>query len=88
MSRSRRHTPISGITGAESEKKDKKIANKQMRTRTRDLLRAAMHADEEEDLVFPDHLNEVSDVWDANKDGKHYYGAHESEDWYKRMMRK
>ena len=88
MSRSRRHTPISGITGAESEKKDKKIANKQMRTRTRDLLRAALHADEEEDLVFPDHLHEVSNPYSGDKDGKHYYGNHEEEEWFRKMMRK
>ena len=88
MSRSRKHIPISGITGDNSEKKDKRIANKKLRTRTRDLLRAVLHTDEEGDLVFPDHLHEVSNPYDGSKDGKHYYGEHEGEDWYDKMMRK
>jgi hypothetical protein len=68
MSRSRRQTPIIGMTGDRSEKKDKRIANRKMRARTRDLLRLA-----DEDTIFPDNLSEVANPYDGVKDGKHYF---------------
>jgi hypothetical protein len=63
MSRSRRKTPICGITTAESEKKDKRIANRKLRRR----VRAALHADPDAPLPL---LREVSDPWLMDKDGK------------------
>lgn len=58
MSRSRRKTPICGITTARSEKDDKRRANRKLRRLTR--------TDPEKNLVMRD----VSDVWSFAKDGK------------------
>lgn len=63
MSRSRRHTPVFGLTCATSEKHDKRIANRRWRSR----VRQAVH-----EGVEPPAQREISDVWDFEKDGKRY----------------
>jgi len=63
MSRSRRKTPICGITTAQSEKQDKRIANRRLRCRVRSALRG------DPDALLP-LLREVSDPWLMDKDGK------------------
>lgn len=60
MSRSRKKTPIAGMTNARSEKQDKRNANRKLRRKTR---------------ADPEHaplLREVSNVWTFDKDGKIY----------------
>lgn len=75
MSRSRKKTPIHGIAVCESEKKDKRIWHKRMRTHERDRL-----------IVDPDgvqtHHKAVSNRWTMGKDGKGYFPEHPE------MMRK
>lgn len=66
MSRSRRHTPIMGVTTAESEKQDKRRANRALRRRVKTILLKDPEAD-----VIPT-LEEVSDIWSFEKDGKMY----------------
>jgi dissimilatory sulfite reductase (desulfoviridin) alpha/beta subunit len=67
MSRSYRKHLIIGI-GGRSEKKDKRIANRILRRSVKELL----HANPEEE-IFP-IMDEVSDKWSMNKDGKTYFG--------------
>lgn len=66
MSRSRKKTPIHANAGAHSEKDDKRLWHKRMRTHERDRL-----------IVDPEsettHEHEVSNRRSFNKDGKHYY---------------
>ena len=60
MSRSKRKTPVFGITTTRTEKQDKRLANRKLRRKTR---------------VDPENapaLREVSDVWGFAKDGKIY----------------
>lgn len=76
MSRSYRKTPITGWTTCESEKWDKKMANRKLRRRTIDAIR-------KREEVYPE-LKEVSDIWDFGKDGKQFIDANK----YKREMRK
>ena len=84
MSRSRRHNPIHGTTTSESEKKDKRLANRKFRAITKDLLR---HPEKDfDDVVFPGHLNEVSEIWSFDKDGK--TRIDKDSPYYERMMRK
>ena len=64
MSRSRRKTPKFGIAG-DSDKQDKRLANRKLRRAVRVALD---HGDE----VLPE-LREVSDVWSMSKDGKIYW---------------
>lgn len=70
MSRSFKHATISGITTARSEKRDKQLANRRFRRISRHRVRI-----EAEPLV---HLNEISDVWDFQKDGKRYFDPEEA----------
>lgn len=63
MSRSRRKTPVRGITTSDTEKRDKRIANRRLRRAVRVRLSA------EPEGVLPD-LREVSSVWCFDKDGK------------------
>ncbi|GEN75179.1 hypothetical protein [Chryseobacterium hagamense] len=64
MSRSRRKNPITGITTAETEKKNKLEANRKFRR----LNRIKIHKGNFE--LF--QLREISNVWNFDKDGKQY----------------
>jgi len=67
MSRSRRKTPIGGITTARSEKHDKRLASRKVRRH----VHVALATDSDRD-VLP-HLREISNVWTMAKDGKRYF---------------
>lgn len=67
MSRSRRKTPIRGITNSVSEKQDKRLANRRLRRRVKEGLSAPLL----ETTVLPD-VREVSNPWAMDKDGKQY----------------
>jgi hypothetical protein len=67
MSRSRRKTPVSGITTAESEKSDKRIYNRRYRHAAKQLL----SIDPKLEPVPP--LRAFSDPWLMDKDGKHRF---------------
>ncbi len=71
MSRSRRKTPISGITTCRSERDDKKIWHGRWRARERTALAAAPQ--EALNNHLPTLENQVSDVWSMGKDGKCYF---------------
>jgi len=76
MSRSRRKTPICGVTCADSEKWDKRNAHRRLRRR----VRQAIHHGRE---VMPIR-NEVCTTWNMPKDGKLLFDPVE----FPRLMRK
>lgn len=82
MSRSRRKTRITGITCKESEKKDKRIANRKLRRKTKRILNDTPVEDLENEEL-PD-LKEISDVWLFAKDGKQYLSDKEENEKYLR----
>lgn len=65
MSRSYKHTTISAITTAQSEKQDKRLANRRFRRISKHRVKI-----DAEPLI---DLNEISDPWDFQKDGKRYF---------------
>ena len=65
MSRSRKKTPILGNCG-DTEKQDKRRANRAFRRRINDILQTDSDPD-----VLPE-LQEVSSRWDFEKDGRHW----------------
>lgn len=75
MSRSFKHTTISGITTATSEKRDKQLANRRFRRISR--YRVKIDA---EPLI---DLDEISDIWDFQKDGKRYFDPEEAKKFSK-----
>jgi hypothetical protein len=68
MSRSHRHTPIFGITVAESEAEFKRASNRRLR------LQARMALEKCADLL-PERPRDCTDIWTGPKDGKQYLGA-------------
>ena len=70
MSRSYKHTTISAITTATSEKRDKQLANRRFRRISRHRVKI-----DKEPLI---DLNEISDIWDFQKDGKRYFFPEEA----------
>jgi hypothetical protein len=79
MSRSRRKTPITGITTAESEKKDKRIANRNLRRTSR----TAIQKQDSDEIALP-ILREVRNVWGMQKDGKQFFDSKK----HPKLMRK
>ena len=68
MNRSRRHTPITGITKAESDTRDKVLAHRHQRRRVRTAL-----ASGREDVAT---RREPGDVWSFAKDSKQRVDPH------------
>lgn len=66
MSHSWRHSPFTGMSFAESEKKDKELASRRLRRREKMALREGTH---DPDLVLP-HRLEVTNPATFAKDGK------------------
>lgn len=66
MSRSHRKTPICGHTTAETEKQDKRIANRSFRRTVRQQL-GSRHPD-----AVISNIRAVSNVWSFDKDGKQF----------------
>ena len=64
MSRSFRKTPVFGNTTARSEKKSKRLANRKFRRINKKLI----NLDKD-----PKEMNVVFNVWDMEKDGKHFW---------------
>jgi hypothetical protein len=75
MSRSRRRTPITGWTTAESEKEDKRRANRAFRAAAKEAIRRSEEP--------PHHIRCVSEVYSWAKDGKTWLG-----DRHPNLMRK
>ena len=88
MTRSRKHTPIFGMTCAKSEKSDKILMHKKIRRISKKLLKELDEIDCDS-VIFPIE-DEVMNQWNMAKDGKGYYSPYkESEkEWYKKGMRK
>ena len=78
MSRSRKKTSISGLTTAETEKLEKRTANRRLRRLTRSKI-----SSENGESLLP-VLREVSNPWLWPKDGKTHFSAQK----YPAQMRK
>lgn len=65
MSRSRKKTPITGITTSESDKWYKRFFHQKLRSRAHNLLKVGDYENAEYDLPYND--------WDTPKDGKRYW---------------
>ena len=67
MSRSKKRTPVCGMTGAASEKLDKRLYNR----RYRRVCKQAIHVDAARELL--PLLREYSNVGAMDKDGKAWF---------------
>jgi hypothetical protein len=75
MSRSYKKTPVSGNTGADSDKPGKKIWHKKVRNKTKQILKST-HNDVDllEDMTIPNEKEVGYGPWVWPKDGKRYLG--------------
>lgn len=71
MSRSVRKKPIMGWTTCRSEKDDKRIWHRRWRAHERTGLTSTPLDDEDSGL--PVSVNQLSNVWDMEKDGRQYW---------------
>jgi hypothetical protein len=69
MSRSRRKTPISGITCARTDHPWKKAAARKLRRAVRQSLKATGDGDR-----FAGKRWDLVNPWSSEKDGKHWFG--------------
>jgi hypothetical protein len=67
MTRSRKKTPISGITAARSEKQDKRLANRRVRRAVKQVLATSV------DVHVLPHRRELTNPWTMAKDGKMWF---------------
>ena len=72
MSNSYKHTPICGYSKAESDKKDKRFANRNLRRESKETINTALNNDALDGLVVP-IMREVSCIWTFAKDGKQFF---------------
>jgi len=70
MSRSHKKTPICGHTTAETEKTDKRLANRRFRRTVRQQLGVVAPGDDGDSVITD--IREVSNIWSFDKDGKQY----------------
>ena len=80
MSRSKRKTPVCGITTARSEKRDKQASHRKLR---RHVAQALPLVDPEE-ATLPDKDRDLTNPWSMAKDGKQRFDA----DRFPKGMRK
>ncbi|MEL7939160.1 hypothetical protein [Pseudomonas delhiensis] len=78
MSRSRRKTPICGITTAASERFDKQTWHRSFRKAERQRLASDPFSE-------PHHFREFCNDWLMHKDGKYYWGpGHSGAKWLRK----
>ena len=89
MSRSRKQTPISGITTAKSEKDDKRILHGKLRARLRGAVKKMLLEQSSEEYISPKY-DEVHNKWSMAKDGKTYWVPKKFGNWtyFEKLMRK
>jgi len=78
MARSRRKTSIAGITTADSEKQDKRLANRRGRRRNRQILEITL---DDTRLL---QKRQIGDPWLMDNDGKAFFASEK----YPKLMRK
>lgn len=82
MSRSKKRTPVTYWAGCKSQKRGKQVCNRKFRRRERISIRTNRFE------RIPYLTIEVMDTWDLGGDGKVYYHAEPTDEWYIKLMRK
>ena len=82
MSRSRKRTPISYWAGCKSQKRGKRVCNRRFRRKVHQRIAVG----DMDNLPFL--TREIMDTWDLGGDGKFFYHAEPSDEYFIRLMRK
>ena len=78
MSRSKKRTPVAGMTSAPSEQEDKRLYNR----RYRHVCKQVLHVNPMCDLL--PHLRQYSNPWAMAKDGKKRFDPQEWPKWLRK----
>lgn len=84
VSRSKRKTPVCGNTTSVSEKEDKQIWHRRWRRNERQNIKCLSDFETYQPLSH----KVASNVWDFDKDGKHWFGAMSDRHYFVKLMRK
>lgn len=84
MSRSRKKVAVCGWTCKESEKKDKRLANRKFRKHTRQNLKELIDGIDK----IPYRMREISQIWDFAKDGKQKLEWHSKNEELKNKIKR
>jgi len=79
MSRSRRKTPVFGITNAQSERRDKQLWHRRWRLQERMALRKL--SPEALDTHLSSDAKAAGNLWSMAKDGRQYWPVTEQMRW-------
>ena len=82
MSRSKKRTPVTCWVGCKSQKRGKQVCNRKFRRRERISISTNLFE------RIPHLSIEVMDPWNLGGDGKVYFHAGPSDEWYIKLMRK
>ena len=82
MSRSRKRTPITCWCGCKSQKRGKQFSNRRFRRCERQNIRTGRFG------RIPIYPIELTPSWDLGGDGKGYFHASPTDEWYIKLMRK
>lgn len=82
MSRSKKRTPVTCWVGCKSQKRGKQVCNRKFRRRERISISTSLFE------RIPHLSIEVMDPWNLGGDGKVYFHADPSDEWYIKLMRK
>ena len=82
MSRSKKRTPVTCWVGCKSQKRGKQVCNRKFRRRERISISTNLFE------RIPHLSIEVMDPWNLGGDGKVYFHADPSDEWYIKLMRK
>lgn len=87
MSRSKKHTPITANTCAESTRGYKKARSSTERAHERDLLLDALKGDEQAQMLLEVESSPWNE-WACERDGKHWIGDMSDVEYRNKLMRK
>ena len=82
MGKSRKRTPVSTWCCCKSQKEGKKMCHRMFRRRVRTMIHTNQFG------KLPYRQWEIVEPWDLGGDGKYYYRALPTDEWYIKLMRK
>ena len=82
MGKSRKKTPVSTWCCCKSQKRGKRVCNRKFRRKEHQAVSMG-HLE-----CLPYKSIEIMDPWDLGGDGKYYYHAEPTDEWYIKLMRK
>ena len=82
MSKSKKKTPVGTICCCKSQKLGKQLCHRKFRRQEHILIKMGDYS------RLPLKMIQVTEQWDLGGDGKCFWGFHQNEEWFVKLMRK